>query len=59
MVNLTERLAELNGKKQLESMKNKNQAKLEYMRAIQETEASYMKVLESSQNSLKTLKKSK
>ena len=59
MIRLTQRLSELQGKDYLESIQKKNEAKIEYMKAIQETEANYMKILENSQNSLKTLKKGK
>ncbi|OMJ90546.1 hypothetical protein SteCoe_7037 [Stentor coeruleus] len=54
MIRLTERLAELN-----ENIKKKNEAKVQYMASIQETEANYMKVLQNSQNALRNLKKGK
>ncbi|OMJ83595.1 hypothetical protein SteCoe_15447 [Stentor coeruleus] len=59
MIRLTERLAELNGMVNLENIKKKSEAKVQYMTAIQETEANYMKVLQNSQNALKNFKKGK
>jgi hypothetical protein len=57
MQRLTNRLAELNGNTQTESIKTKHEAKLQYMDAIKETEENYLKALQTSQNSLKVLKK--
>ena len=49
---LTDRLSTIN-----ESLARKIQAKNEYDRTIQETEAAYMKILESSQTLLQVLKR--
>jgi len=49
---LTDRLSILN-----ESLVRKSQARSEYDRTIQETEAAYMKILESSQTLLQVLKR--
>jgi Sjoegren syndrome nuclear autoantigen 1 len=49
---LTERLSTLN-----DQLARKQQAKVEYDRTIQETEAAYMKILESSQTLLNVLKR--
>lgn len=49
---LTERLSKIN-----ESLARKVQARNEYDRTIQETEAAYMKILESSQTLLQVLKR--
>mmetsp|Transcript_5267 Transcript_5267/g.5407 ORF Transcript_5267/g.5407 Transcript_5267/m.5407 type:complete len:112 (+) Transcript_5267:121-456(+) len=49
---LTDRLSILN-----ESLVRKSQARNEYDRTIQETEAAYMKILESSQTLLQVLKR--
>lgn len=49
---LTDRLQRLN-----ESLVRKTQARNEYDRTIQETEAAYMKILESSQTLLHVLKR--
>jgi hypothetical protein len=57
MIRLTDRLAELNGKLYPENIQQKNEAKAQYMKAIQETEENYMKVLHASQNSLQALRK--
>ena len=48
----TKRLAEIN-----EELAKKHQAKNEFDRTIQETEAAYMKILESSQTLLSVLKR--
>ena len=47
---LTDRLSKIN-----ESLSRKNQARNEYDKTIQETEAAYMKILESSQTLLHVL----
>jgi len=49
---LTEKLSKIN-----ESLVRKTQARTEYDRTIQETEAAYMKILESSQTLLHVLKR--
>jgi len=49
---LTDRLSSIN-----ESLARKTQARNEYDRTIQETEAAYMKILESSQTLLQVLKR--
>ena len=49
---LTDRLSKIN-----ESLSRKNQARNEYDKTIQETEAAYMKILESSQTLLHVLKR--
>jgi Sjoegren syndrome nuclear autoantigen 1 len=49
---LTERLSNIN-----EALARKIQARNEYDRTIQETEAAYMKILESSQTLLQVLKR--
>ena len=49
---LTDRLSKIN-----ESLSRKNQARNEYDKTIQETEAAYMKILESSQTLLQVLKR--
>lgn len=50
--NLTEKLHRLN-----ESIASKTQARTDYDKTIQETEAAYMKILESSQTLLHVLKR--
>ena len=49
---LTDRLSKIN-----ESLSRKNQARNEYDKTIQDTEAAYMKILESSQTLLHVLKR--
>ena len=52
LATLTERLASIN-----DALSRKSQARNEYDRTIQETEAAYMKILESSQTLLGVLKR--
>lgn len=52
LATLTERLASIN-----DALSRKTQARNEYDRTIQETEAAYMKILESSQTLLGVLKR--
>lgn len=52
LATLTERLASIN-----DALQRKTQARNEYDRTIQETEAAYMKILESSQTLLGVLKR--
>lgn len=54
---LSEKLLRVDGKFYSDSLKRKLQARNEYDRTIQETEAAYLKILESSQTLLQVLKR--